>query len=85
MAEIINLRQARKAKLRQHAEDAASQNRAVFGRTKAEKSLTAVERQQTMKRHEGHRLDASGPDAGQIPSLPTAPAQPFPKEPDPIR
>ncbi|MGL5362074.1 MAG: DUF4169 family protein [Bosea sp. (in: a-proteobacteria)] len=73
MAEIVNLRQARKAKLRQQAEDTASQNRAMFGRTKAEKSLTALQRKQEQVRHEGHRLDAVGPD------------QPSPKKPDPAQ
>jgi hypothetical protein len=37
MSDIINLRQARKAKARREKEAAAEQNRARFGRTKAEK------------------------------------------------
>ncbi len=37
MAEIINLRQARKARARRDAESAAATNRARFGRSKAEK------------------------------------------------
>ncbi|MBV9840136.1 MAG: DUF4169 family protein [Sphingomonadaceae bacterium] len=38
MAEIINLRQARKAKTRARAGDAAAANRAKHGRTKAERA-----------------------------------------------
>lgn len=37
MAEIINLRQARKAKTRKHAAAKADANRAAFGRTRQEK------------------------------------------------
>lgn len=37
MAEIVNLRQARKAKVRAEKEQAAEANRAKFGRTKAER------------------------------------------------
>jgi hypothetical protein len=37
MAEIINLRQARKARARTEAEGRAGDNRVRFGRTKAEK------------------------------------------------
>lgn len=43
MADIINLRQARKAKVRRDAESAAAANRAKFGRTKAEKQRDARE------------------------------------------
>ena len=38
MAEIINLRQARKAKTRARAKTAAEANRRAHGRTKAEKT-----------------------------------------------
>lgn len=37
MAEIVNLRAARKARNRAQAEKTASENRARFGRTKAER------------------------------------------------
>lgn len=40
MAEIINLRQARKKAARSEKEKQAEQNRLTFGRTKAEKTLT---------------------------------------------
>ena len=37
MAEIVNLRQARKRRARRAAEDQAAANRIAFGRSKAEK------------------------------------------------
>jgi hypothetical protein len=39
-AEIINLRQARKAKERREADALAEENRAKFGRSKAERKFT---------------------------------------------
>lgn len=81
MSEIVNLRQARKAKIRQQAEETASQNRAMFGRTKAEKSLTALERKQERVQHEGHRLGADGSQANQSLNSPSASAKPSPKKP----
>ncbi len=43
MAEVINLRQARKAKARASADQQAASNRAKFGRTKAERDSQAAE------------------------------------------
>ncbi|WP_082560706.1 DUF4169 family protein [Caulobacter sp. Root487D2Y] len=42
MAEILNLNQARKAKTRTDAKIKAVENRAKFGRTKADKALDAA-------------------------------------------
>ena len=42
MAEILNLNQARKAKAKTDAETKAVENRAKFGRTKADKALDAA-------------------------------------------
>jgi Domain of unknown function (DUF4169) len=42
MADLINLRQARKDKARAEKEAAAKANRAAHGRTKAEKKLTGA-------------------------------------------
>lgn len=39
MAELVNLNRARKARARTEAETKAAENRAAFGRTKAEKDL----------------------------------------------
>lgn len=43
MAEIINLRMARKARARSDAEVAAGENRARFGQTKAGKQVQALD------------------------------------------
>ena len=42
MAEILNLNQARKAKAKTDAKTQAAENRAKFGRTKADKALDAA-------------------------------------------
>lgn len=42
MAEILNLNQARKAKAKTDAKAKAAENRAKFGRTKADKALDAA-------------------------------------------
>lgn len=44
MAEIVNLRQARKRKSRTDEREAAAGNRARFGRTRAEKAIDAADR-----------------------------------------
>ena len=62
MAEIINLRQARKQKARVEAEKTAEQNRISFGRTKAERKLTGAERDKAARHIDGHRLDRDEPE-----------------------
>jgi len=57
MAEIINLRQARKARARTEKLAAAEANRQKFGRTKAEKLKDAAEKSQAEKRLDGHKRD----------------------------
>jgi hypothetical protein len=42
MAEILNLNQARKARAKTDAKAKAAENRARFGRTKADKALDAA-------------------------------------------
>lgn len=54
MAEIVNLRQARKALTRADKERKATENRTRFGRTKAEKARSQAEeelRQRQLDRH----------------------------------
>ncbi len=54
-AEIINLRQARKAKARTEKERQADQNRLTFGRSKAEKNLTrALNAKEEKRLDQGH-------------------------------
>lgn len=50
MAEIISFSKARKAKAKADKEQAATENRAKFGRTKAEKQLDAARNALTEKR-----------------------------------
>lgn len=52
MAEIVNLRQARKTKKRAEKEQRAKNNRIAFGRTKAEKALSRKEKICEQMRHE---------------------------------
>jgi hypothetical protein len=57
MAEIINLREARKHKARAEKEARADENRIAFGRTKAEKNLTKAEQDLAKSRLDAHRRD----------------------------
>jgi hypothetical protein len=59
MAEIVNLRQARKRKARAEKEAEAAANRATFGRPKAERSLGDARREIDRRRLEGHRREPS--------------------------
>ncbi len=52
MAEVINLRRARKGKARAGKEKTAGENRVRFGRTKAEKAAARAEQERA-----AHRLD----------------------------
>lgn len=57
MAEIVNLRRARKAKARGEAEKDAEANRAKFGRTKAERRQGEASSARAARDLEGKRLD----------------------------
>lgn len=61
MAEIVNLRQARKKKARAEKEARAAENRILFGRTKAEKELTKAERDLAARRIDAHKRDDETP------------------------
>jgi hypothetical protein len=56
MADIVNLRQARKAKAKQAKNAIAEANRIQFGRTKAEKSLTEARAKQAKQALDGHKI-----------------------------
>ena len=62
MAEIINLRQVRKAKARAVEDAKAESNRIAFGRPKKAKTLQQRRKALETERHEGHRLEPHGPD-----------------------
>jgi hypothetical protein len=57
MAEIVNLRQARKQKARAEKAAKAGENRRAFGLTKAERNLTNATKNLTLRRLEGHKRD----------------------------
>lgn len=57
MAEIINLRRAKKNLAREQADKNAESNRVKFGRTKAEKKLATFDNERDAKTHQGHKLE----------------------------
>lgn len=57
MAEIVNLRLARKARTRAKAESRAAENRVRFGRTLADKSLERSREEKRERELESHRRD----------------------------
>ncbi|KAF0232284.1 MAG: hypothetical protein FD175_106 [Beijerinckiaceae bacterium] len=59
MAEIINLRMARKAKARSEAGKQAEENRAKFGQTKADKKARKAEATRAGKAHAAGRIEKS--------------------------
>ncbi len=64
MAEIVNLRRARKDQARAAKEAAAAENRTQFGRSKAKKRATEAERGRAETGLDGKKLeDGPGPEA----------------------
>jgi hypothetical protein len=57
MAEILNLNQARKAKTKTDAKTKAVENRAKFGRTKADKALDAARADKLKRDLDGARRE----------------------------
>jgi len=57
MADIINLRTARKQKARADKAAQAEQNRILFGRTKAEKRSQETEKARAEKHIDAHKRD----------------------------
>ncbi|WP_353228331.1 DUF4169 family protein [Novosphingobium sp.] len=63
MAEVINLRVARKARARADAAQAAAQNRALHGQTGAARRATAADKDRAVRDLAGKRLpDSEVPD-----------------------
>ncbi len=61
MVEIINLRKARKAKLRTDKAAAATENRIRHGRTAAERDLGRLEAEQASRKLDGaYNTDSKG-------------------------
>jgi hypothetical protein len=57
MADIVNLRRARKAKARVAREKEAEANRVAFGRTRAEKDASGADRTLAAKVLDAHKRD----------------------------
>lgn len=57
MAEIVNLRRARKDKARREREGEADANRRRFGRTKAEKAADEDARERSLREIDGKKID----------------------------
>ncbi|HAT86490.1 DUF4169 family protein [Cohaesibacter gelatinilyticus] len=62
MAEIINLRQARKAKIRTEKDVKATENRRLHGRSKQEKQQSRNEASRLKQHLDGHRLNSANSD-----------------------
>lgn len=60
-AEIINLRQARKARARAAKDAQASESRAKFGLSKAERHQLAMETDRRVRHLDNARIDRPGP------------------------
>tara|TARA_E500000318_G_scaffold58150_1_gene53856 strand:+ start:1130 stop:1339 length:210 start_codon:yes stop_codon:yes gene_type:complete len=61
---IVNLRQTRKRKTREAAEDKAADNRVKFGRTKeqkAEDAAASARRDKAVEQLEWHRMESDEP------------------------
>ncbi|BCG93824.1 DUF4169 family protein [Mesorhizobium sp. 131-2-1] len=64
MGDVVNLRQARKQKARAEKERLAGENRALHGRSKAERNRDRLTADQAEKFIAGHRREKPGdPDA----------------------
>ena len=65
MADVVNLRRARKVQARREAENAAAAQRLAYGRTKAERERAEAEHRLDERRLEGHvRQKKQRPDDG---------------------
>ncbi|WP_420383318.1 DUF4169 family protein [Novosphingobium sp.] len=59
MADVINLRQARKALARRSAAERAAENRARHGRTRAERTAQTTESERAARLLAAHQIDES--------------------------
>ncbi len=61
-ADIVNLRQARKAKKRAVREEQAAENRIKFGQTKEQRQKQRAETDMSARHLDGHRRGSNPPD-----------------------
>lgn len=59
--DVVNLRRARKAKVREAAADAAAENRLRFGKSKAQRTLETKIASLDDRRFAAHRRDPGAP------------------------
>ena len=59
MAELVNLRRARKAQERMRRQAASAEARIKHGRSAAERSLAQKEQESSRARLDGHRIESS--------------------------
>jgi len=59
MADVVNLKRARKMKARVQSEAEAEANRRAHGRSKAERAFTKAEADAASKKLDGHKRDDS--------------------------
>jgi hypothetical protein len=57
MADIINLKDVRKARTRAAAEAKAAENRARFGRTRDERTRQSIEESRVRREHDGNKIE----------------------------
>lgn len=57
MGEVVNLRRARKERVRREKDAQAQENRVAFGRVKAERELTAAQNRLEAARLDAHKRD----------------------------
>ncbi|MEW6450641.1 MAG: DUF4169 family protein [Pseudomonadota bacterium] len=57
MAEVVNLRMARKRAARSKSESQAAENRVAYGITKSERDRTEAIREKASEQLEGHRIE----------------------------
>jgi hypothetical protein len=62
MADVVNLRRARKAKARAEAGAQAAANRVTHGRSKAEKKLAQAEKETAERKLDGHKRNGHDDD-----------------------
>jgi hypothetical protein len=60
MAELVNLRRARKRALRQEQEQIAASNRAVHGRPKGARKLDHARAEKARRELDSHKIDGKG-------------------------
>ncbi|WP_339949830.1 DUF4169 family protein [uncultured Albimonas sp.] len=83
MAEIINLRRARKQRGRDARRKEGDANAARHGRTAADKAQEAAQDALARRRLDGHRLEErDAPDAGEGGEAPDAETRPDPGAPE---